>query len=163
MSVMSVCSWRWIACHEVSTSFAAAWVCHTLPPGLSWESGLGSCWSHHCPSLAWSCWGCAVVLSSFAQRHHFVGVGVLLGIGHTIVLLIEMSLVFLKKKKKKNHKWDQEVTSPGPLVVTSLVPHVATFVTVAILIPTWWWQSFLSLWYLTSPSCHHSSHSLPYA
>ena len=53
------------------------------------------------PSV-WSCWGCAVVLSLSAQHCDFVGVGVLLGVGHTIVLLVEMSLVFLKLKKKKS-------------------------------------------------------------
>jgi len=41
MSVMSVHSWRRIACREVSTSFAAARVCCTLPPRLSWGVGLG--------------------------------------------------------------------------------------------------------------------------
>jgi hypothetical protein len=80
-------------------------------------------WAHHHPLLAWSCWGRAVVLSSSAQRRRFVGVGVLLGIGHTIVLLIEMVLVFLKLKQKKNHKWDREVTSPSP-VGGHLVGHL---------------------------------------
>jgi len=162
MSVMPVCSWRQIACCEVSTSFAAAQVCHTLPPRLSWESGLGSCWSHHCPSLVWSHWGCAVVLSSSAWHHCFVGVGVLLGVGHTIVLLVEMPLVFLKLKKKKITSGTGRWHLPALLVVTSLVPCITTFIAISVLILTWWWQLFLLLQYLVSPSCHCSSHSLLY-
>jgi hypothetical protein len=34
---------------------------------------------------------------------HVVVVGVLLGVGHTLVLLVKTPLVFLKLKEKKNH------------------------------------------------------------
>jgi len=58
-------------------------------------------------SLLW----CHLCLPSII---HIVVVGVLLGVGHTVVLLIETSLVFLKLKEKKFTS-DQEVTSPDPV------------------------------------------------
>ena len=45
----------------------------------------------------------AVVLSSSAWRRHIVLGGVLLGVGHAVVLLVEMSLVFLKLKEKRRN------------------------------------------------------------
>ena len=102
----------------------------------------------------------AGVLSLSAQCCHIVVGGVHLGMGHAVVLLVEMSLVFLKlkeRKKKKLTSGTRRWQLPVPLVVTLLVPHVSTFVAVSILILTWGWQLFLLFWYLMNPSHHCSS------
>jgi hypothetical protein len=128
MSVTAVCSWRQTACHNpfcfIPTSVHLL-CCHVgsvicrcatphLPSGLSWESCLGSCWSHHCPLLTWSHWGhcCGVVFVCLALLH----CSCRCASGHrshcspthrNVVNILKI------EREKKTHKWDQEVTSPS--------------------------------------------------
>jgi hypothetical protein len=90
---------------------------------------------------------------------------VLLGVGHSVVLLVERSLVLIKLKEKITHEQDQEVTPPGPAACLSFGPPqspsflcrlVAALVTIATLVSSWWWF-FLLLLCLVSTSCHRGS------
>jgi hypothetical protein len=93
---------------------------------------------------------------------------VLLGVGHSVVLLVERSLVLVKLKEKITHERDQEVTPPSPAACLPFGPPpspsflcrlAAALVAVAALVSSWWWRFFLSMLHLPSPSCHRGSRS----
>jgi hypothetical protein len=66
-------------------------------------------------TLGWCSLRIAAAGGGVAVVVRAVVIGMLLGVGRTVVLLVETSLVLLKLKGKKvTHKWDQEVSPPGP-------------------------------------------------
>ena len=91
--------------------------------------------------------GCAVVI------------GVLPGVGCTVVLLVETSLVLLKWKEKITQEWDRKVLPPSPATGLLFGPPypplwhrlAVALVAVAALVLSPWWRSFPSLLNLASP------------
>jgi hypothetical protein len=131
VSIITPLLCHYISVHQVHAAMGTP--CH-LSPKLSWESCLGHplpTW--FCGGSLQRCWPClpGVICA--------VVVGVLLGVGHIVVLLVETLLVFVKLKEKRNHKRDWEVSllvppSPsflglthhclGPALVVAVVPDV---------------------------------------